>query len=156
MKARYAVIAGSRFISAGAEAKVAQLLREYRERGYIIVVGDNPKGVDALVARECFNQHYPVLMVGITDTPRNAECAHIPVFIGNKFSEFWGRGQAQYYHRAATEAWMHPKYRYQARDRWMIDLATEGSFIWNGKSPGTKAGYDYMVSLGKTAELITI
>ncbi len=46
-----------------------------------------------------------------------------------------------------------PKESYTARDRAMADFCTTGMFIWNGKSPGTKAAFDYMAAQGKQCYL---
>lgn len=44
--------------------------------------------------------------------------------------------------------------KYIVRDRWMVDQAQIGIFVWNGESPGTKQGYDYAMQRGKDAHLI--
>lgn len=134
------LIAGSRYGTREMLDYARRVVRRAHAKGYTILVGDNPKGVDMAVMRECRRLQAKVLVVGADMIPRNGGCWH-----GD-------------YIRIDRETYRASKGRmlnkYTVRDRWMADNATLGIFIWNGESPGTKAGYDYMRSRGKTAHLV--
>ncbi len=130
------LIAGSRYASREMLDYSRRAVRRAYERGYTIVVGDNPKGVDMAVVRECRRLNVPVIVAGATNYPRNGGCKH---------------GSYVKVHRDTYRAANgHLLNRYTVRDRWMADTATLGLFIWNGDSPGTRAGYDYMIGRGKS------
>ncbi|MGB1284931.1 MAG: hypothetical protein ACPG7F_00240 [Aggregatilineales bacterium] len=99
-----------------------------------IVCGDNPHGVDAAVVETATLYGIELQVYGIQPAPRN----DTPAWSYHHLSAFSGTRKNQYY----------------ARDRWMCEQALVGYFIWNESSPGTKAGYDYMRKLGKTAVLV--
>ncbi|MBZ0293989.1 MAG: hypothetical protein K8L99_15605, partial [Anaerolineae bacterium] len=103
-------------------------------------VGDNPKGVDRAAVRECRRLKAPVIVAGVGNFPRNGGCKH-------------GR-YLKVHHDTYRGANGYLLNRYTVRDRWLVDNAQIGIFIWNGDSPGTRTGYDYMVSRGKDAHLI--
>jgi len=134
------LIAGSRYASGEMLDYARRAVRRAQQRGYVIVVGDNPKGVDMAVVQECRRLKLPVVVVGVGNTPRNGGC--------------W---QGRYLkverdlYRAAGGQLLD---KYTVRDRYMVDLCGLSLFIWNGDSPGTKAGYQYAVQRGKTAHLI--
>ena len=88
--------------------------------GMQIVVGDNPNGGDNAVVEACNAQGYDnIVVVGIAGIPRNG-----------------GVIGGQYIQMGAS---------YTERDRIMVDSIHQGRmmFIWNGKSPGTKRGFEY-------------
>lgn len=102
---------------------------------YTVIVGDNPHGIDDYVVKNCIHFPCDFEAYGIQENPRNAA----PPYFYHYLSALSGT----------------PRERYYARDRWMCEQADRGVFIWNGSSPGTKAGYDYMATLpGKTAVLV--
>jgi hypothetical protein len=134
------MIAGSRDATPQMLDYVRRAVRRAQECGYTVVVGDNPKGVDMAVVRECRRLKTPVIVAGAGNFPRNGGCKH---------------GSYIKVHRDTYRAaGGHLLNRYTVRDRWLVDNAHLGVFIWNGDSPGTRAGYDYMVSRGKDAHLI--
>ncbi len=107
--------------------------------GWTVLVGDNPKGVDLAVVRECRRLKANAIVAGASNFPRNGGCRH---------------GQ---YVKVAREL-----YRsaggdlldgYAVRDRWLVDMSQHSLFIWNGYSPGTLDGYEYAVQRGKDAHL---
>jgi hypothetical protein len=51
-------------------------VRRVHQLGHTIVVGDNPKGVDMAVVQECRRLKAKVLVVGVTNRPRNGGCSH--------------------------------------------------------------------------------
>ena len=104
------------------------------------MVGDNPKGVAMAVVGECRRLKTPVIVAGVGNFPRNGGCKHGHYV---KVHRDTYRGSNGYLLN-----------RYTVRDRWLVDNAQVGVFIWNGDSPGTKAGHEYMVSRGKDAHLI--
>lgn len=135
------MIAGSRYSTRDALDYARRVVRRAHQLGYTIVVGDNPKGVDMVVAQECRRLKAKVVVVGVTNNPRNSGCSH-----GN-----YVKIERDTYRAAGG----HLFDRYHARDRWMADNSQRGIFIWNDDSKGTKAGYDYMVSRHKEAHLVT-
>ncbi|MDX1992559.1 MAG: ribonuclease H [bacterium] len=134
------MIAGSREASPQMLEYARRVVRRSHERGYTVLVGDNPKGVDMAVVRECRRLKTPVIVAGLGNFPRNGGCRH---------------GQyVKVHHDTYRAANGYLLNRYTVRDRWLADTAQIGIFVWNGDSPGTRAGYDYMVSRGKDAHLI--
>ncbi|MCB9452436.1 MAG: hypothetical protein H6672_13445 [Anaerolineaceae bacterium] len=133
-------IAGSREATAQMLDYARRAVRRAHERGYTIVVGDNPRGVDRAVVNECRRLKTPVIVAGAGNFPRNSGCRHGSYV---KVHRDTYRGASGYLLN-----------RYTVRDRWLADTAQVGLFIWNGTSPGTKAGYDYMHGRGKDAHLI--
>lgn len=134
------MIAGSRDATPQMLDYARRAVRRAHERSYTVIVGDNPKGVDMAVVRECRRLQVPVIVAGVGNFPRNGGCKH---------------GQYLKVHpdtyRGANGYLLN---RYTVRDRWLVDNAQIGIFIWNGDSLGTRTGYDYMVSRGKDAHLI--
>jgi hypothetical protein len=137
----YVMIAGSRYISREGLDYARRVVRRTHQLGYTIVVGDNPKGVDMAVVQECRRLKAKVVVVGITNRPRNGGCAH-----GSYVKVERGT------YRAASGQMFD---RYHERDRYMVDIAERAIFIWNGESRGTKGGYDYALSRHKEAHLVT-
>ena len=135
------MIAGSRYATREALDYARRVVRRAHQLGHTIVVGDNPKGVDMAVVQECRRLKAPVIVAGAGNFPRNGGCQHgsyVKVHIDT--------------YRAAGGYLLN---RYTVRDRWMVDNAQIGLFVWNGDSPGTKAGHDYMIERGKDAHLVT-
>ena len=124
------LIAGSRDASAEMLNYARRAVRRAHEKGYTILVGDNPKGVDKAVVQEVKRLGAKAVVFGIANFPRNggigSDC-YVKVTSG-LYSAMNGRRYAAYH----------------ARDRYMVDMAQTGLFIWDGDSKGTKAGYDYM------------
>lgn len=135
------LIAGSRYATREALDYARRVVRRVHQLGHTIVVGDNPKGVDMAVVQECRRLKAKVLVVGITNRPRNGGCSH--------------GGYVKVEPDTYRAAGGHRLDRYHVRDRWMVDNAHRGMFIWNGDSQGTKRGYDYMVSRKKETHLVT-
>jgi hypothetical protein len=135
------MIAGSRYATREMLDYARKVVRRAHAKGYTIVVGDNPQGVDMAVVQECRRLKAKVLVVGVTNRPRNGGCAH-----GG-----YVKVERDTYRAMGGDLLD----KYTVRDRWMVDNATMGIFIWNGDSRGTKQGHDYMVSRGKEAHLMT-
>lgn len=134
------MIAGSRDATAQMLDYTRRAVRRAQERGYTVLVGDNPKGVDMAVVNECRRLKTPVIVAGVGNFPRNGGCKQGSyVKVANDI------------YRGMNGTHLN---RYTVRDRWLVDNAQIGIFVWNGDSPGTKAGHDYMVSRGKDAHLI--
>lgn len=138
----HVMIAGSRDATPPMLNYARKVVRRAHAKGYTVLVGDNPQGVDMAVVRECRRLKTPVIVAGVGNFPRNGGCRHGQYV---KVHADTYRGSRGYLLN-----------RYTVRDRWLVDNAQVGVFIWNGDSPGTKAGYDYMVSRGKTAHLIRL
>ena len=135
------MIAGSRYANREALDYARRVVRRVHQLGHTIVVGDNPKGVDMVVVQECRRLKAKVLVVGVTNRPRNGGCSH--------------GGYIKIERDTYRAAGGHLYDRYHVRDRWMVDNSQRGVFVWNGDSQGTKRGYDYMVSRQKEAHLMT-
>ena len=105
-------------------------VRRAHQKGYTILVGDNPKGVDKAVVQEVKRLKAKAIVFGIANFPRNG-----------------GVGPSQYV-KVTNDMYTGMNgsrfSAYHARDRYMVDMAQTGLFIWDGDSKGTKAGYDYM------------
>ncbi len=130
------LIAGSRKATPVMLERAAQAVERAKARGWAILVGDNPLGVDAAVVAACnrFNVNY--VCFGISAKPRNQQIRTVQQ-----------GGLGRYLRVAGAD--------YAARDRNMADVADQGLFIWNGESRGTAAGYAYMQQLGKPADRLT-
>lgn len=133
------LIAGSRDATAEMLDYARRVVRRAHDKCYVIVVGDNPKGVDRAVVQECRRLRAKVIVCGIANFPRNGGCK-----------------QGEYI-KVARDITLASKGRlfeaYHARDRYMADMSNIGVFIWNGWSKGTKAGADYMQSRRKEVHL---
>lgn len=135
------LIAGSRYATREALDYARRVVRRLHQLGHTIVVGDNPKGVDMAVVQECRRLRAKVLVVGVTNRPRNGGCTHGGYVKVEPDTYLAAGGQRLD--------------RYHVRDRWMVDNSARGMFIWNSDSQGTKAGYEYMLSRQKEAHLVT-
>ncbi|MBN8634418.1 MAG: hypothetical protein J0M07_03785 [Anaerolineae bacterium] len=122
------MISGSRQATPEMIRYACDSVRRAKEKGWTVMIGDNPKGVDLAVV-SAFGKGLIVASVA-------AEGARSLNLLKG------GRGDTT---RSAAE--------YAARDRLMADMCSIGMFVWNGKSPGTKAAFDYMASLGKKCYL---
>lgn len=123
------MVAGSRRVSANMLDFARRVVARAIECNWQIVVGDNPNGVDAEIIKECNRLQYTnAVVVGIARQPRNG-----------------GVRQGRYVQIGKS---------YGERDRLMAKASDRGLFIWDGKSTGTKRGYGFIQSLGKTAHLM--
>lgn len=131
----YILIAGSRDATPQMLDYARKVVRHAHAKGFTVLVGDNPRGVDMAVVRECRRLKVSVIVAGAGNFPRNGGCKH-----GNyvKVHRDIYRGANGYLLN-----------RYIVRDRWLVDNAQLGVFIWDGESPGTEAGFKYMQSRGK-------
>ena len=139
--ATHILIAGSRDASAEMLDYARRVVRHAHQLGWTIVVGDNLLGVDMTVVLECRGLRAQVIVVGVANCPRNGGCKH---------GEYVKVERDVY--RSAGGGLLSG---YAVRDRWMVDNCQRAIFIWNGESPGTKAGYAYALTRGKQAHLIT-
>lgn len=139
--ATHVLIAGSRDASTEMLDYARRVVRRAHQLGWIIVVGDNPQGVDMVVVRECRFLRAMVIVAGVANFPRNGGCKHGEyVKVERDLYRSAGGGMLS---------------GYAVRDRWMVDICHRAMFIWNGESAGTKSGYDYAVTRGKEAHLMT-
>ena len=136
----HVMIAGSREATPKMLDYARRAVRRAHERGYTVIVGDNPKGVDMAVVRECRRLQVPVIVAGVGNFARNGGCHHGSYVKVHRDT-----------YRGANGYLLN---RYTVRDRWLVDNAQIGLFVWNGDSPGTKMGYDYMIERGKDAHLL--
>ena len=123
------MVSGSRRTSANMLEYARRVVARAIECNWQIVVGDNPDGVDAEIVKECNRRKYSnVIVVGIARKPRNG-----------------GVRGARYIQIGAS---------YTERDRMMAKASDRMLGIWDGQSAGTKQGYQFAQSLGKTAHLM--
>ena len=134
------LIAGSRSATRDMLDYARRAVQRAHDLGWTIIVGDNPKGVDMAVVQACRRLKARVIVAGITNFPRNYGCKH-----GS-----YVKVTRDLYRGAGGDLLT----GYTARDRWMVDNCQRSLFIWNGESPGTKAGYEYALQRGKAAHLI--
>src|SRR5690606_32516555 len=99
------MIAGSRYANREALDYARRVVRRVHQLGHTIVVGDNPKGVDMAVVQECRRLKAKVLVVGVTNRPRNGGCSH--------------GGYVKVERDTYRAAGGHLFDRYHVRDRWM-------------------------------------
>ncbi len=120
------LIAGSRHVTTAMLTLTRNLVQEAIDAGHEIHVGDNPHGIDACVQNTIgrLNAADALHVYYITLTPRYAIAGANLVFVENTMRM----------NGAAMFRW---------RDARMIESVDRAAFIWNGSSPGTKAGYDY-------------
>jgi len=135
------LIAGSRDASDAMLVYARRAVQRAHERGFMVIVGDNPHGVDMAVVQECRRLQAAVLIAGVSERPRNGGCRHGHYFQVER-DTYRGMGG-----RLLNT--------YTVRDRWMVDMCQHALFIWNGDSPGTKAGYNYAIAREKDAHLVT-
>ena len=134
------MIAGSRFATRDMLDYARRAVQRAHDRGWIILVGDNPQGIDMAVVQACRRLKAKVIVAGIANFPRNYGCKH-----GSNVKI------TRDLYRSAGGDLLNG---YTARDRWLVDNCQQSLFIWNGESPGTKAGYEYARQRGKAAHLI--
>ena len=138
--ATHILIAGSRHATRDMLACARRAVQRAHQLGWTIVVGDHPKGIDLAVVQECRRLRARVIVAGIASFPRNYGCRHGRYVMITR----------DLYRSAGGDLLG----GYTARDRWMVDNCQHALFVWNGASPGTKAGYDYAVQRGRPAHLI--
>ncbi len=134
------LIAGSRYSTRAALQYARRAVQRAHQLGWTILVGDNPRGIDRAVVQECRRLKAKVIVAGVANIPRNGGCWH-----GSYIKV------TRDLYRSAGGNLLNA---YTTRDRWMVDNCQRALFIWNGDSPGTKAGFDYAVQRGKPADLI--
>src|SRR5450631_1891991 len=118
------LIAGSRQASTVMLQKAAQAVERAKVNGWAVLVGD-ADGVDSAVIAACNQFEVNYLCCGISPKPRAAT-----------FLSVQQGGSGRYLRVGSPKA-----YDYTARDRYMVDLADRGLFIWNQVSKGTLVGY---------------
>ncbi len=133
------LITGSRDTSPALLHLARQAVERAKAQGWLVLVGDNPRGVDAAVIDACDDLGVNVLVFGIAPQPRKGS---------RRPESYW---QVDITRREEDDFSLLAAYA--ARDRYMIDLADRVFALWNGTSRGTKAGYDYAVQSGKPTDL---
>ena len=125
-------IAGSRDATGAMLNYAIEKVREAHKRGYTVLVGDNPRGVDRAVVLECRKLKAKVVVAGVGRFPRNGGCEHGSyVKVDRNLYQADGGGRLN---------------GFTVRDRYLADNAQIGLFLWNGRSKGTKDAYDHMAS----------
>lgn len=135
------LITGSRHATPEMLDMARRAVTRAKSNGWMVLVGDNPQGVDAAVIDACDALGVNVLVCGTAPQPRKGS---------QREGSYW---QVDMKRRDDDDATLFDGYA--ARDRWMIDLCDRMLAIWNGQSRGTKAGFDYARQIRKTANLVT-
>lgn len=135
------LITGSRHATPDMLDMARRAVARAKANGWMVVVGDNPQGVDAAVIDACDAMGVNVLVCGTAPQPRKSS---------QRAESYWRVDVKQ----RADEAYSAFE-AYAARDRWMVNMCDRMLAIWNGQSRGTKAGYDYARKIHKTANLVT-
>jgi hypothetical protein len=134
------LIAGRRDATREMLAYARRAVQRAHAKGYVVLVGGAPKGVEMAVVGECRRLKARVIVAGIANFPRNYGCKH-GTFV---------KIERDLYRTMGGDLLNAPS----VRDCWLVDQAQVCLFIWDGVSPGTKAGYDYAVLRGREAHLI--
>ena len=121
------LVTGSRSISEAGLAYARKAVQRAHDLDYDVIVGD-ASGIDDAVMRECDKLGVACTVVGAYDKlrRRTASCSVYAV-----------------------------SGSYIQRDKYMAERCDLCLAVWNGKSRGTKATYDFAVELSKTAWLKT-
>lgn len=135
------LITGSRHATPEMLDMARRAVTRAKSNGWMVLVGDNPQGIDAAVIDACDALGANVLVCGTAPQPRKGS---------QREGSYW---QVDVKRRDDDDDTLFDAYA--ARDRWMIDLCDRMLAIWNGQSRGTKAGFDYARQIGKTANLVT-
>ena len=120
------LIAGSRHTNANMLQTARQAVARAKANGWMVLVGDNPKGIDAAVIDACDAMGVNVMVFGVTTQPRK----------GNQRPDSYWRVDTKF----EPDGDYMPGKAYTERDRYMIDLADRCFFIHDGLSRGTKTG----------------
>jgi hypothetical protein len=138
--ATHILIAGSRHATRAMLAYARRAVLRAHQLGWTILVGDNPRGIDLAVVQACRRLKVPASSSPASPASRDFGCRHGRYVMVTR----------DLYRSAGGDLLG----GYTARDRWMVDNCQRALFVWNGDSPGTKAGYDYAVQRGRPAHLI--
>lgn len=134
---RTILIAGSRRpVSPRMVHETKRLVLECFDRNDKLIIGDAP-GVDAIAADWAERLMIPYRIYGVTEEGRGIQSINYTQLLKE---DLRGLGAGN---------------DFTLRDRYMIRMADAAYFVWNERSEGTKAGFDYARSLKKEAYLIT-
>ena len=106
----HVLIAGSRYATRDMLDYARRAVQRAHAKGYVVLVGDNPKGVDMAVVQECRRLKAKVIVAGIANFPRNYGCKH----------GCYVKVTRDLYRSAGGDLLN----GYTARDRWMVDQCT--------------------------------
>lgn len=119
------MIAGSRYATREMLDYTRRVVQRAHQLGWVVLVGDNPQGVDMAVVNECRRLKAKVIVVGLTNRPRNGGCGQSP---HGQYIRF----ERGVYHTAGGGMFD----RYHERDRYMVDQCDRAVFVWNGDVRG--------------------
>jgi hypothetical protein len=128
------LIAGSRQATPVMLERAAQAVERAKARGWAILVGDNPLGVDAAVVAACNRFHVNYVCFGISAKPRNQQIRTVQQ-----------GGSGRYLRVAGAD--------YAARDRNMADVADQGCS--SGMNRAHRSRVRHMQQFGKPADRLT-
>jgi hypothetical protein len=135
------LITGSRQATPEMLQMARRAVARAKAQSWMVLVGDNPQGVDAAVIDACDELGVNVLVCGTAPQPRKGS---------QRLGSYW-RVDVKQRNDGEFSAFG----AYAARDRWIVEMCDQMLALWNGQSRGTKAGYDYARQVKKHAHLIT-
>lgn len=139
---RQVLISGSRYATTDMLDVVRAVLHRIRYYADELIVGD-AEGIDAEAVRLAERMGVPYTTYGIWGKARNGASEYVNIWreVERRAGKITGSPHTR------------SKILYTHRDRFMVEQADIVICIWNGKSSGTKAVYDYAIELGKSAVL---
>lgn len=126
---------------------IKDVLSAYQDKCKLLIIGDNPNGVDYRVSRMATHEfNYNLMIMHIDYTPRLTVPTDLlntdyqPRVQYNQLLQASGRP----YRGGSRSEWFEI---FKKRDRAILGMLSgaddKAFFIWNGKSKGTKLAYDY-------------
>mgnify|MGYP001139953306 CR=1 FL=1 len=125
---------------------VFSVVQRAKKQDLRLVVGDNPRGVDAATIKAATRYGVDTTVYGSGKEPRNRTVADSEAcrYVQVMREEVDGEKRSA---RVATHA---------ERDRQMVDGADRVLTVWNGKSKGTRAVYEYARDSDKDVHLAMV
>jgi len=134
------IIGSSRTLSPAMRDYARRAVQRAQARGFTVLVGDHPSGVEAVVRDECRRLKTPVVVVGVGRFPRcGARWLRCYLSIGMDSC------------RGSKGRLLDPS---TVLNRWLADNSQIGLFLWDCVDRSTKTAYDYMIHCGRDAHLI--
>jgi hypothetical protein len=140
MHQEHVLIAGCRASTYAMRRYTRQAVWRAHLKNYVLLVGDEPKGIELAVVQECRRIRAKVIVAGTGNFPRNYGCKHGRYM---KITRDLYRGAGGNLPDGRT-----------ARDRWLVDSAQICLFVWDGSDPHVKAAHAYAVQRHKIVHSI--
>ena len=130
---KWIAFSGSASATAGMVRYAEAAIQRAMIHNWSIMVGDTPQGIDRAIVSALLDASYPYFFIATiqNEAPR--------VLTALRGGNPKSKGTWQDHH---------------LRDRTMVEFADTVMCIWNGKSKGTKAVFDYAIEVGAEAYLV--